>query len=99
MLSRITPTEAVDIITAAVAPLSTETVALSTALGRVLATDVSSLIDLPYWDNSAMDGYAVRSHDIVGRCPVELDIVERIPAGTTPVLTDFHGSADTARCG
>ncbi|MBK1705893.1 gephyrin-like molybdotransferase Glp [Halochromatium glycolicum] len=59
-----------------------ETEALPTAdcLGRVLAEPVVSGVDLPYWDNSAMDGYALRADDLAahgGRLPVS----QRIPAG------------------
>jgi len=57
------------------------------ALGRVLAVDITSPIDLPQRDNSAMDGFAVRSEDVRGKCPVELEIVEHIPAGAVPVET------------
>lgn len=44
-------------------PVRTETVGLPDALGRVLAEPVVSLVALPPWDNSAMDGYAVRASD------------------------------------
>jgi molybdopterin molybdotransferase len=57
-----------------------ERVALHDALGRVLAAPVASPIDVPGWDNSAMDGYAVRSADLAGERP-RLQIAQRIPAG------------------
>jgi len=57
-----------------------ERVALHDALGRVLAAPVASPIDVPGWDNSAMDGYAVRSADLAGERP-RLRIAQRIPAG------------------
>ncbi len=78
------PTDAARIVvdTARVLPL--EQVPLEHALGRVLAHDVASTIDLPQWDNSAMDGYAVRSEDVRGRCPVELEIIQYILAGEFP---------------
>ena len=41
----------------------TEIVPLEAALGRVLAADLMAGIDVPPWDNSAMDGYAVRAAD------------------------------------
>jgi molybdopterin molybdotransferase len=44
-------------------PTAPERVHISEALGRVLAEDVVSPLDLPPWDNSAMDGYAIRSSD------------------------------------
>ena len=53
------------IIAERVAPVAeTETVALSAARGRVLARDVVAPIDLPPFDNSAVDGYAVRHADL-----------------------------------
>ena len=57
-----------------------ETVMLDDALGRVLSQAVSSSIDVPAWDNSAMDGYAVRFEDIASLD--QLPVVQRIPAGT-----------------
>lgn len=57
-----------------------ETVMLDDALGRVLSQAVSSSIDVPAWDNSAMDGYAVRYEDIASLD--QLPVVQRIPAGT-----------------
>src|SRR5689334_21566194 len=49
-----------------VQPLGTEPRPLLAALGHVLAEDVASPVDLPPWDNSAMDGFAVRSEDVAG---------------------------------
>lgn len=59
--------------------LPAERVPVGRALGRVLAEPVVSLLDLPPWDNSAMDGYAVRAADVTDgeRLPVALDV----PAG------------------
>jgi molybdopterin molybdotransferase len=54
--------------------------------GRVLATDVTAPIDLPPFDNSQMDGYAVVSDDLVdaaGERPVSLRVARHIPAGST----------------
>ena len=48
-------------------PLGAETVQLAAAAGRVLAEDVEAAVDLPPFDNSAMDGYAVRAADTPGR--------------------------------
>jgi molybdopterin molybdotransferase len=58
-----------------------ENVAMQAALGRVLAENVSSLVDVPPLDNTAMDGYAVRSADIV-TSGKSLKIAQRIPAGS-----------------
>ncbi|MEW6119576.1 MAG: gephyrin-like molybdotransferase Glp [Pseudomonadota bacterium] len=59
----------------------TETVAVSEALGRVLAVPLTSSITVPPLDNSAMDGYAVRVADVAAP-GVELPVSQRIPAGT-----------------
>jgi len=58
-----------------------ELVTMQTALGRVLAEDVSSLVDVPPLDNTSMDGYAVRTADtqVSGS---NLKIAQRIPAGS-----------------
>ena len=54
------------VLAAIPAALAPETVALADALGRVLSEDVSAATDLPPWDNSAMDGYAIRAADVTG---------------------------------
>ncbi|GAB2180602.1 molybdopterin molybdotransferase MoeA [Denitratisoma sp. agr-D3] len=59
----------------------TETLPLEQALGRVLATDQVSAIQVPPQDNSAMDGYALRSADVATAGTV-LPISQRIPAGS-----------------
>ena len=61
-------------------PESAEKVSTFDALGRVLAADVRSLIEVPPADNSAMDGYAVRVADLTG-AGVVLPVSQRIPAG------------------
>ena len=61
-----------------------EEVSLADAAGRVLATDVRSEVALPPWDNSAMDGYAVRAADVSGAtasAPVMLRVVGAVAAG------------------
>jgi molybdopterin molybdotransferase len=60
-----------------VEPLPVQTLGLETAAGRVLAEDASATVDLPPFDSSAMDGFALRSSDTPGRLPV----VHRIAAG------------------
>lgn len=87
MIEQVAPAEAARMVLAAVQPLSVESIPLPGGLGRVLATDVISPIDVPYWDNSAMDGYAVRSQDFVDPAPqskVELRVVETVHAGAFP---------------
>jgi molybdopterin molybdotransferase len=59
---------------------------LAEAGGRILAQDAASPIDLPPFDNSAMDGYAVRAEDVasvVPDAPVRLRITGRLAAGET----------------
>ena len=57
-----------------------EDVALGEALGRVLAEDVSADLELPPFDRSMMDGYAVRAAD-VARAPVRLRVAGSVRAG------------------
>ena len=59
-----------------------QTVSTFDALGRVLAEDVRSLIDVPPADNTAMDGYALRCADVPAIGTV-LPVSQRIPAGAT----------------
>ncbi|MGQ0480988.1 MAG: molybdopterin molybdotransferase MoeA [Pseudonocardia sp.] len=66
------------------------------ALGLVLAEDLRSPIALPPFDNSAMDGFAVRSVDVAGateRDPVRLPVPEDIPAGRTDSPPLLPGTA------
>jgi molybdopterin molybdotransferase len=59
---------------------ATETVSTFDALGRVLAADVRSALDVPPADNTSMDGYAVRAADVPAAGTV-LPVSQRIPAG------------------
>ena len=61
-----------------------ETVGLRDALGHVLAEPVISTIDVPGWDYSAMDGYALRAADCVGQ-GARLPVSQRVPAGASPI--------------
>lgn len=72
-----------DLVTPLQPPQDAETIPLAAALGRILAVPVTSVLDFPHWDNSAMDGYAVRHQD-VQQVPATLQIVEEIPAGQAP---------------
>jgi molybdopterin molybdotransferase len=58
-----------------------ETLILNEALGRVLAEPVKSQIDVPPWDNSAMDGFAINSKDLQSG-ESRLQVAQRIPAGS-----------------
>ncbi len=60
-------------------------VPLQEAQGCLLAQDVVAPLDLPPWDNSSMDGYAVRIADVTGASPefpAELDVIDDIAAGS-----------------
>lgn len=76
--------------------LDAEIVDLSAATGRILAAPVTSELDFPHWDNSAMDGYAVRYADVQScnaEYPAVLEIVEEIPAGYQPQCSIQPGQA------
>ncbi len=71
-------------ILAAIHPLPAEPVMLKAATGRILAEDLVAPLDLPSFDNSAMDGYAVRAGDVAtasAESPAPLRIIGRVPAG------------------
>jgi molybdopterin molybdotransferase len=71
-------------ILAAVPPPTAESIPLSDAAGRVLAERVQSPIDLPIFDNSAMDGYAVRASDVASakpESPARLRLAGKAAAG------------------
>ena len=83
----LTPTEAARLILEHIAPLPTARRPLRETLDRVLAEDVTSPIDLPAWDNSAMDGYAARAADVEGAEPdheITLTVIEAVAAGQFP---------------
>ncbi|MFN2164866.1 MAG: molybdopterin molybdotransferase MoeA, partial [Anaerolineae bacterium] len=67
-----------------VQPLEAERVAVPDTLGRVLAQEIVSDINIPPFDNSAMDGYAVRASDIASampEAPVRLRVIGSVAAG------------------
>ena len=66
MLTHVTPEQAIDLILAQPAARKTERVALSDALDRVLAEDVTARITLPPFDKSPFDGYTCRAEDLPG---------------------------------
>lgn len=72
------------------------TVELSDAEGRVLGEDVVATVSLPVFDNSAMDGYAVRADEVAAASldmPVKLPVAEDIPAGRTDIPRLAPGTA------
>jgi molybdenum cofactor synthesis domain-containing protein len=76
-------TDAQKCILESVKLLAAEPVMLEQSLGRVLAGDVRANRDLPPYDVSAMDGYAVRSADLTN-IPAILEVIEDIKAGDMP---------------
>ncbi len=74
--------EALEIILTSLRPIEREVVDLHDAHGRVLAEDIITRENVPGFDNSSMDGYAVRAVD-VSTPPVVLSIVDEVSAGKT----------------
>jgi len=92
----LTVAEAVALIVDPAGPLPVERVPLLDALGRVLARPIVAPLTLPPWDNSAMDGYAVRSSDLDDASdarPAVLRVVETVAAGHFPSMTVGPGEA------
>ncbi|HEX7048975.1 MAG TPA: gephyrin-like molybdotransferase Glp [Longimicrobiales bacterium] len=88
--------DALERILAAVRPVAAETVPLGEALGRTLAAPVATPVDHPPWDNSAMDGFAVRAADVRDAsraAPVTLAVVDDIAAGRFPARPIGPGEA------
>ena len=77
-------------------PVTTESIPLSESGHRVLAVDISAADDLPLFDNSSMDGFAIRAADSSSAAPasrVTLRVVADIPAGTSPKVSLSPGEA------
>lgn len=75
--------------------LEAEPVDLREALGRILAEDVYSDMDMPPFDKSAMDGYACRRVDLAS----DLTVIETVQAGTAPSLTVGKGQCSKIMTG
>jgi molybdopterin molybdotransferase len=82
--------EAEEAIAGEVAPLPMEECVVEEALGRVLAEDITATDQIPPFDNSAMDGFAVRSCDVTHSGTV-LKVIEDIPAGSWPAQSVHMG--------
>jgi molybdopterin molybdotransferase len=88
--------EAIEIVLAQTMVMGTERVAITDTLGKVLAEDIVSKREHPPWNNSAMDGYAVRWHDIQSantEAPAILPIVDEVAAGGMPKQALAEGEA------
>jgi len=84
------------VLDAIAGPTEAETAYLSEARGRILAEDVMSLTALPPWDNSAMDGYAIRAADVAAATdadPVRLTVIGEVRAGSAPETALERGTA------
>jgi len=75
--------KALEIVLAHTPVLPAEEVDLPSSVGRVLAEDIHADLDMPPFDRSAMDGYAVRAAD-VARAPVVLEVAGQVRAGHWP---------------
>jgi len=104
-LDVVSPDEARQRFEAAIdrSPLAAETVDLAHALGRVLAADLVAATDVPAFDRSGVDGFAVRAADIAGagnRAPRRLMLnAEVIACGHPPMLEVSAGTATTIATG
>jgi molybdopterin molybdotransferase len=86
--------EAEQLIAARVDPVSgRQSVPLREALGRVLATQIVAPVNLPPFDNSAVDGYAVRGEEIDSARERRLVIVDRVAAGRAAAHAVKSGEA------
>lgn len=77
-------------------PLGSESVTLAESLDRVIAADISAPLDLPPFDNSAMDGYAIRHEDSAKASPqrpASLRVTGDIAAGAAPTDSLQPGQA------
>jgi molybdopterin molybdotransferase len=98
----ITADEALRLVLTNVDVLGVERASTMSALSRVLAEEVRSPRDVPGFDNSAMDGYAVRAADVRRACesnPVRLRVVETIAAGAMPARRIGEGEASQIMTG
>ena len=77
-------------------PVTTETLPLAGCFNRVLAQDIAATSDLPPFNNSSMDGFAVRAADVLevtNDSPHSLRVVADIPAGSYPTISLASGEA------
>jgi molybdopterin molybdotransferase len=91
-----TADQALEIVLDNVDPLGVERIPILEALGRVVAENIQSSRDIPGFDNSAMDGYAVRGADVAhasASSPIRLKVVETVGAGQMPARRINAGEA------
>jgi molybdopterin molybdotransferase len=88
--------DALELVLAEVAPPLPEEIPLNQSHGRILARTVHSVVDLPLFDNSAMDGYAARAEDVASahaESAVRLSVIGRAAAGEV-----FRGQVSPGTC-
>ena len=96
MQADVTYEEALERLLKAVGPVEPETLPLEECFSRVLAEDFAAEMDVPPFDRSPYDGYALRASDTASASPdgpVTLRILEEIPAGSTPRSPITAGTA------
>lgn len=77
-------------------PVAAERLPLAECANRVLAQDIAAATDLPLFDNSSMDGFAIRAADVATAAPASprtLRVVADIPAGSQPTISLEPGEA------
>lgn len=88
--------KAVETILAAIPPAKTELIPVAESYRRIVAEKITALNDVPPFDNSSMDGYAVRASDVAGASatnPIALSLAGKIAAGEA-----FHGELLARQC-
>ncbi|MDQ7018262.1 MAG: molybdopterin molybdotransferase MoeA [Robiginitomaculum sp.] len=85
--------EALALIAKEAAPLDTEAIAPAKALGRVLAAGVVATRSLPPFDNTAMDGFALRAKDSQN-APCDLPVLGSVAAGDVPAMAEEAGAVE-----
>jgi molybdopterin molybdotransferase len=89
-----TPEQVREILTETARPLSSETIAVQDCLGRVLAEDINSPVDLPGFERSTMDGFAVRAKDTFGAssgAPAYLKLIGEVKMGESASIKVSQG--------
>lgn len=102
MLKRPSYEEARDLLLSLVRPGETERVPLEESAGRVLAQDLYAAENVPAFDRSPYDGYALRAADVkdaTREAPVTLRVLEEIPAGSAPTQRVTAGTASRVMTG
>jgi molybdopterin molybdotransferase len=92
----LTVEQALDRVLRAIPVLEPEHLPLGEVLGHVLAEDITADLDMPPFDNTSMDGYAVRAADTRGaspETPVPLRVLASVPAGQVPDCAVEPGTA------